>query len=104
MPFLIPSYTANAYILQQFSLTPGSQTLELVNPYLAISALDVGQRIGFSWLDEVALNNYYSCEKDCVIRCENSGYVRKSDSGVCQCICPPGLGMYTSCYAFYCLH
>ena len=60
MPFLIPSYTANAYILQQFSLTPGSQTLELVNPYLAISALDVGQRIGFSWLDEVRSEEHTS--------------------------------------------
>lgn len=82
------------FSLQQFSIDSSSNTLELVNPYLAISALDVGQRIGFSWLDEVAINNYYSCEGDCVMRCENGGYVRKLDSDVCRCVCPEGLSKF----------
>lgn len=86
--------------LQQFSIDLGSNTIEVTDPYLAISALDVGQRIGFSWLDEVAMNQYYNCEKDCTMDCKNGGYVRKLPSGVCQCFCPPGLSMCTTIWKY----
>ncbi|XP_067942786.1 uncharacterized protein [Watersipora subatra] len=79
------------YSQNQFSIDLSANTIELRDPYLAISALDIGQRIGISWLDEVAVNKYYDCKKDCQISCANGGYVRKLTSGVCTCVCPPGL-------------
>lgn len=78
---------------QQFTIDSNAFTMELVDPDLAISALDIGQRVGFSWLDEVAINQYYDCGGTCSITCENGGYVRQQN-GQCSCVCPPGLGQY----------
>lgn len=82
------------HIFQQFTIDPNFNTIELADPQLAMSALDIGQRISFSWNDEVGLNKYYQCDDGCPLTCQNGGYVRRLDDGSCRCFCPPGLGEF----------
>ena len=74
-------------IFQGFAVN-SRKTIAMLRPELETL---LGQRLGFTYYDEVAMNLAYDCADGCTDNCENNGYVRKVN-GVCTCFCPPYVG------------
>lgn len=52
----------------------------------------MGRRLKPEWFDAYNTNQMYQCREDCPdMNCANGGYEIKQN-GVCQCLCPHGLG------------